>query len=198
MVQHAQGIFATLGLAVEPVYLDFADGARSLAAGEVDAQFQCPIPNKVMTDLAARADLRVLPYAPGQLDAVMNAVAYYRPIVMRKGAIRGLSEDVAQIAVVNVLATHARISAQIFTGEILIVLHDPVGDGAHGRLVLGRHAASREHRQLTGEIRREECPVAGRHPRRCVVKDDVRDLCGFESGVHCPHDAGERIAPIDA
>ena len=35
-----------------PVYLDFPAGAQALARGEVDAQFQCPIPNKVMTALS--------------------------------------------------------------------------------------------------------------------------------------------------
>jgi TRAP transporter TAXI family solute receptor len=110
MVQHAQGIFATLGLGVEPVYLDFAAGAQALAAGEVDAQFQCPIPNKVMSELAARVDLRVLAYAPGELDAVIDAVPYYRRTVMRQGAIRGLAADVAQPAVINVLVTHPGVA----------------------------------------------------------------------------------------
>ena len=112
MVQHAHVIFDVLGLNfadITPVYLDFADGAQALARGEVDVQFQCPIPNKVMTDLAGRVALRVLPYAPGQLDAVLGAVPYYRRSVMRRGAIRGLDADVEQAAVVNVLVTHARM-----------------------------------------------------------------------------------------
>ena len=71
-------------------------------------QFQCPIPNKVMTELAARILLRVLPYPPADLDAVLRAVSFYRRTVMRKGAIRGLDGDVAQVAVVNVLVSHAR------------------------------------------------------------------------------------------
>src|SRR5262245_62835062 len=57
MVQHAHGLFGALGMSfsdVSPVYLDFAAGAAALAAGDVDAQFQCPIPNAVMTDLAQR------------------------------------------------------------------------------------------------------------------------------------------------
>ena len=100
MVQHVHTIFGVLGLSFSdftPVYLDFAAGADALAAGEVDVQFQCPIPNKVMTDLAARIALQVIPYALGQLDAVIKAVSYYRPTVMRKGAIRGLADDVAQV-----------------------------------------------------------------------------------------------------
>jgi TRAP transporter TAXI family solute receptor len=112
MVQHAHNIFGVLGLSFSdftPVYLDFAAGADALAAGDVDAQFQCPIPNTVMTALSERIALRVLPYAPGTLEAVMAAVPYYRPTVMRKGAFRGLDADVPQVAVINILATHARM-----------------------------------------------------------------------------------------
>jgi TRAP transporter TAXI family solute receptor len=112
MVQHVHAIFGALGLSFSdftPVYLDFAAGADALAAGEVDAQFQCPIPNQVMTELAARVDVRVLGLGPGEIATMMQAVPDYRATVMRKHAIRGLDQDMAQIAVVNVLVTHARV-----------------------------------------------------------------------------------------
>ena len=111
MAQHARTIFGALGMRdVTPVHLDFAAGANALAAGEVDAQLQCPIPNKVMTALSERIAVRVLPYGPGQLDSVLAAGPDYRPTVMRRGAIRGLDTDIAQVAVVNVLVTHADAS----------------------------------------------------------------------------------------
>jgi TRAP transporter TAXI family solute receptor len=116
MVQHAHNIFGVLGMHFAdftPVYLDFAAGADALVAGAVDAQLQCPIPNKVMTELAECIAVRVLPYAVGDLDRLMQAVSFYRPVVMRKGAIRGLDEDLAQPAVVNILATHARVDEAI-------------------------------------------------------------------------------------
>jgi TRAP transporter TAXI family solute receptor len=112
MAQHAVVILRALGIAeteVEPHYLDFAAGAEALASGAIDAQLQCPIPNKVMTDLSERIDVRVLPYASRQLDTLLAAVPYYRPTLMRAGTLRGLDVDVAQPAVVNVLATHARV-----------------------------------------------------------------------------------------
>jgi TRAP transporter TAXI family solute receptor len=113
MVEHVHTIFGILGLPFTeftPVYLDFENGADALARGEVDAQFQCPIPNKVMTELSERADIRVLPYAPGQLDTLLAAVSFYRRTVMRKGAFRGLDAAVPQVAVVNILATHVRVA----------------------------------------------------------------------------------------
>ena len=120
MAQHARVILGALGLTFAdftPVFLDFAAGAEALARGEVDAQLQCPIPNKVMTALAERVLLRVLPYALDDLDTVLRAVPFYRRTVMRKGAIRGLDADVAQAAVVNVLVTHVRTPEDI-VGEV--------------------------------------------------------------------------------
>jgi len=114
MVQHAHVMLGTLGLSfadITPVFLDFAAGGEALELGEADAQLQCPIPNKVMTALAERMAVRVLPYRPGELETMLGAVPFYRRTVMRKGAIRGLDADVPQAAVVNVLVTHARVAA---------------------------------------------------------------------------------------
>ena len=110
MAQHARVILGTLGLFdYTPVFLDFASGGDALARGDVDAQLQCPIPNKVMTALAERIDVRALPYGPDDLEKLLRIVPFYRRTVMRKGAIRGLAADVPQAAVVNVLVTHARV-----------------------------------------------------------------------------------------
>jgi TRAP transporter TAXI family solute receptor len=125
MVQHAHTMFGVLGLAFSeftPVYLDFEAGAQALAYGEVDAQLQCPIPNKVMTALSEQCDVRVLPYAPGQLETLLGAVSFYRRTVMRKGAFRGLDADVAQPAVVNILATHARVPDAIVHDAVAAII----------------------------------------------------------------------------
>jgi TRAP transporter TAXI family solute receptor len=125
MVQHAHCIFGSLGMSfadIVPVYLDFAAGAQALAAGDIDAQFQCPIPNAVMTDLAARIAVRVLPYDDGQLEMVLRAVPYYRPTVMRAGVIRGLDADVPQVAVINVLVTHPRVPAEIVREAVTAIV----------------------------------------------------------------------------
>lgn len=112
MTQHVHTIFGVLGLSFDdftPVYLNFADGAEALAAGDVDAQFQCPIPNQVMTDLSERADVRVLALDDGERDRLVNSVPFYRPTVMKQGAFRGVDADSPQIGVFNVIATHARV-----------------------------------------------------------------------------------------
>src|SRR5262249_48911493 len=143
MAQHARVILGALGLSfddVTPLYLDFAAGADALVSGDADAQLQCPIPNTVMTALATRILIRVLPYAEDDLDAVLRATPFYRRTVMRQGALRGLDADVAQPAVVNVLVTHARVAedkvrdvtAAVFAARDELPRLNPLFDGVGG------------------------------------------------------------------
>jgi uncharacterized protein len=109
MAQHARLILDLLGVAATPLYLDFATGGAAVEHGAAEAQLQCPIPNRVMTELDARTAIRILPYGRGQLERLLAAVPYYRRAVMRKGALRGLAEDATQIGVLNLLVAHARV-----------------------------------------------------------------------------------------
>jgi uncharacterized protein len=116
MEQHVRTIFAALEIPFEsftPVHLSFAAGAEALMAGRIDAQFQPPIPNRVMTELSRRADVRVVPYAPEQLEKLLAHVPFYRPVVMKKGIFRGVVDDIPQIAVVNVLVSHQRVAEPV-------------------------------------------------------------------------------------
>src|SRR5262245_28272162 len=125
MVQHAHCIFGALGMSfsdITPVYLDFAAGAQALAAGEIDAQFQCPIPNAVMTSLAEQTAVRVLPYEAQQLETVLQAIPYYRRTVMRRGAIRGLDANLPQLAVINVLVTHPRAPTEAVREAVAAII----------------------------------------------------------------------------
>jgi uncharacterized protein len=116
MEQHSHTIFDVLGVSFDSftaAYMGFAEGADALIAGEIDLQFHPPIPNKVMTDLSERAEVRVVPYAAGQLEKILAAVPFYRRVIMEKGAFRGVIEDTAQLAVINVLVTHERVDENI-------------------------------------------------------------------------------------
>ncbi|MGH7874766.1 MAG: TAXI family TRAP transporter solute-binding subunit [Candidatus Binatia bacterium] len=116
MEQHIHTIFGVLGIAFDsftPVHMGFAEGAEALVAGAIDVQFHPPIPNKVLTDLSGRADIRVIPFGPGQLDQVFSQVPFYRPVVIEKNVFRGVVEDVTQVGVINVLVTHERIAEPV-------------------------------------------------------------------------------------
>ncbi len=107
MAQHARLMLDLLGLAVTPVHLDFAAGAAAVETGAADAQLQCPIPNRVMTELAQRAAIHVLPWDHAGLSQVLASVPFYRRAVMRQGALPGLDADTAQPGVLNLLVTRA-------------------------------------------------------------------------------------------
>ena len=112
MVEHVHTLFKVLGIpfnAITPIYLGFAEGADALIAGEVAAQFQPPIPNRVITNLSKRADVRVVPYGPGQLEQILSEVPFYRKFTMERAAFRGVVEDIPQLAVVNVIVTHEKV-----------------------------------------------------------------------------------------
>jgi uncharacterized protein len=112
MVQHIHTIFGALGISFDqftPLNMNFEDGGRALEAGDIDAQWQCPYPNQVMHSIAERLDVRVLDYDENDLKTVLEAAGYYRHSIMPKGFFRGIEKDTPQLAVVNIIATHARI-----------------------------------------------------------------------------------------
>ena len=119
MEQHVHTIFDVLDISFDsftPVHMSFADGADALINGKIDVQFHPPIPNKVLTDLSQNADIRVIPFGPGQLDKLFAQVPFYRPVVVEKNAFRGVGEDVTQVGVINVIVTHERTPERIVHG----------------------------------------------------------------------------------
>ena len=127
MTQHVHTICDALDLRFSDftaVYMGFPEGADALAAGEVDIQFQCPIPNAVMTDLSQRARVKVVRYREDQLRKVLSKVPFYRQCVMRQGAFRGLHEDVPQLAVLNVLVTHERVDEDLVSTLVSTLLRN--------------------------------------------------------------------------
>ncbi len=116
MEQHIHTIFDVLGISFDsftPVHMGFAEGADALIAGKIDAQFHPPIPNKDLSDLSQRADIRVIPFAPGQMDRILAQVPFYRPVVMERNVFRGVVEDVTQVGVINVIVSHERIPEDV-------------------------------------------------------------------------------------
>jgi hypothetical protein len=116
MEQHIHTIFDVLGISFAsftPVHMGFAEGADALMNETIDVQFHPPIPNTVLTDLSQSADIRVIPFAPGQIDKILGQVPFYRPVVMEKNVFRGVVEAVTQVGVINVIVTHERIPESV-------------------------------------------------------------------------------------
>lgn len=127
MVQHIHTIFGALGLSldsIKPVYCHIGPGNQMLAAGEVDAQWLPPIPNVQFESLNRQTPLRVLSFSPSQRETILKKVPYYAEAVIPHGAIRGNEHDSTEIAVVNVLAVHARADEDtVFHRTRAIITH---------------------------------------------------------------------------
>jgi uncharacterized protein len=107
LVQHTLTIFRALGLPPDFftfVYASRAEGTRMLIEGEVDAQFQPPIPNVDFTNLISRRAIKMVPFSGADLKLILDAVPHYAEAIVSKGAFPGHRADMATIAVVNVLA----------------------------------------------------------------------------------------------
>ena len=127
MTQHVHTIFDALGVSFTdftPLYLNFPEGAEALITGRADVQFQCPIPNKVMTDLSNKADVKVIPYAAGQIQQILSNVPFYRHVVMKKGVFRGVSQDIDQIAVLNIIVSHERVPSETVYGLASVMIEN--------------------------------------------------------------------------
>ena len=110
MVQHIHTIFGALGLpldTIEPVYCNIGPGHKMLLAGEVDAQWQPPIPNIQFDEINRQTALKVLSFSPSQRKTVLDKVPYYAETVIPRGVIRGHDRDSTELAVVNILTVHA-------------------------------------------------------------------------------------------
>lgn len=125
MYQHTKTIFGILGISFndfEAIHIGFSEGAQKLNSGEIDAQWQCPIPNPVMTELANSCNVRVLTYGPGQLETVLEKAKFYRQASIPVGAFRGVVRETSQVGVLNVIATHERVDNTIvrdFVGTMI-------------------------------------------------------------------------------
>ena len=115
MVQHFQGMVKALGLSLdqfEPSYVGVAEGARMLAEGSVDAQFQPPIPNIAFTALCERTPVKALPFSAAERKRILEAVPYYAEATIEAKSFRGQTDTVTTVAVVNVLGVHEKAEAE--------------------------------------------------------------------------------------
>ncbi len=153
MMPHANAVLKAIGLGlndVHRVYVDFAEGAQMLMSGEVDAQYQRPIPNRVMTELSEQIQVRVLRYGPKQIEAALEAIPYDRATLMRKGAVRGLDEDILQLGVLNLLVAHARADE----GTVRLVAQTVIENTIELGVLVPLFAGLRELMDMT---RKERC-----------------------------------------
>ncbi|MDX1484726.1 MAG: TAXI family TRAP transporter solute-binding subunit [Alphaproteobacteria bacterium] len=106
MAQHALNMARTFGWGEDGV--DFAfistfDGGDALAEGEVDAQFQAPIPSTHFNELCARTPIKVLKYAASEIEAACDAFPFYSHATVPGEFVPGQDVDLPAIGVLNVI-----------------------------------------------------------------------------------------------
>jgi hypothetical protein len=109
MFQHMLGIFEALDLplsAIRPVHVHSNEGNRLLLDGEIDAQFQPPIPNPNFDSLAGQMPLKILTPSAEERRIVLDRMPLYGEVVIPEGAFPGHDRDSTEIAVINIIAVH--------------------------------------------------------------------------------------------
>ncbi|MDH3241896.1 MAG: TAXI family TRAP transporter solute-binding subunit [Alphaproteobacteria bacterium] len=121
MAQHALNMVRVFGWGEDG--MDFAfistfDGGNALADGEVDAQFQAPIPSTHFTALCERTPIKVLAYDNGEIEAACHQIPFYSPAVVPGAFVPGQQGDVAAIGVLNVIVAAADGDAEFIAGAV--------------------------------------------------------------------------------
>lgn len=121
MAQHALNMVRVFGWGDDG--MDFAfistfDGGNALADGEVDAQFQAPIPSTHFTELCERTPVKVLAYDNGEIEAACDQIPFYSPAVVPGEFVPGQSGDMAAIGVLNVIVGATNCDAEFITRAV--------------------------------------------------------------------------------
>ena len=124
---HVINITTSLGMgmkAIEPVFIEFNEASAAVMSGQVDAIWQIPVPNRIVTELTAKQPMRILDYGPGQLKNLLTDYPLYRHAVIPAGAFPGQERDTEQIGVLNVCVTHASVSEALIYGFVSTMVRE--------------------------------------------------------------------------
>lgn len=146
---HVINIVRSLGLGmdgIEPVFIEFDEASDAVLAGAVDAIWQIPVPNRIVSELTARQPMRIIEYGPGQLAKLLADFLLYRRAVVPAGAFPGQETNTEQIGVLNVCVTHGRAEDDLIHGFVSAMLRET-------DMLANLHHVYRRLGDLIGEIR---------------------------------------------
>jgi TRAP transporter TAXI family solute receptor len=155
MVQHFHGILKALGLSLDdfqPVYVGVFEGGEMMAAGEVDAQFQPPIPNVHFSQILEKTPVKVLPFSEIECRSILDHVPYYAEALIAKGSFPGHDVDTTTVAVVNIFEVHAEAEAETTFERARLII-------SHAQDLAARNALFKGLDQLLAESGRRIIPV---------------------------------------
>jgi len=145
---HVINIMTSLSIgmgAIEPVFIDFDAASDAVLSGDIDAVWQIPVPNRIVTDLTTKQLMRILDYGPSQLDKLLADYPLYRYAVIPAGAFPGQARDTEQIGVLNVCITHARVAEDLIYAFVSTMVRETA-------MLASLHHVYRKLGDLIGEI----------------------------------------------
>lgn len=151
---HVINVTSSLGMGmqgpdgIEPVFAEFDEASEACLSGSVDAIWQIPVPNKIVTDLTSKQPMRILDYGPGQLETLLADHPLYRHTIVPAGSFPGQETDSAQIGVLNVCFTHARVSEELIYKFVSAMVRET-------EMLGSLHHVYRNLGALIGEIKTE-------------------------------------------
>lgn len=91
--------------------MTYADATKALSEGSIDAMFcTAGAPAQVITDLAAKTPVSLLPIEAQQSDLLTGAYGFYTETVIPAGTYNGQDSDVTTLAVQSVLLASDQVS----------------------------------------------------------------------------------------
>jgi sodium--glutamate symport carrier gltS len=131
---HAVRILASYGLSldgIEPVYLSYADAAKALERGEIDAFFcTAGVPTPAISALAAKKRVRLLPLDERAQEVLLAPGTRFRKMEIPAGVYAGVSSPVPTLGILALLVARADVGAAD-VGRILSAVYDNPGKLPH-------------------------------------------------------------------
>ncbi len=114
VIQNAEQILMAHGLTfemIEPSYLSFADSAKALESGKIDAFFvTAGAPTGAINDLAMHKEIRLLSIAPDIQNNMMKLYKGYTRCTIPANTYQGQTEEISTIGVKAVLVASTDLS----------------------------------------------------------------------------------------
>jgi len=111
--QNSKRTFETLGIDVNGVELSFADAARQLQDGKIDALGQGGAPASGIVELNATQDIKFIPFSEAELDKIVRLAPYYFKGALPANTYEGQTKPVPCFKVAVFLVAHKNLPEDI-------------------------------------------------------------------------------------
>ncbi|WP_134685724.1 TAXI family TRAP transporter solute-binding subunit [Brevibacillus migulae] len=115
--KNAEQILEAYGLKFEDVQLQrlsFADSAKAIQDGQLDAAFQTAgTPTAAITELAATKGVKIIPVDADKIDAIIAKYPFYTKDTIPGNTYQTVSQDVTTVAVKSMLVVRSDLSEDL-------------------------------------------------------------------------------------